>query len=126
MLLCGHTLLVLRFPQVFFPQTWTRKDFAHEVHIFEQRLEMALFFPEFEFRTTCVLRILWCVPPKRSISFAQLSAEQTSLDLNFEIHNLEPFFVSESQLLLEYSLSLFDLLLSVSSPSACRYKQLLS
>ena len=30
MLLCGHTLLVLRFPQVFFPQTWIRKDWAHE------------------------------------------------------------------------------------------------
>ena len=65
---------------------------------------MALFFPEFEIRTRCVLRILWCVPPKRSISFAQLSAEQTSLDLNFEIHNLGPFFsLSESQLLLEFS-----------------------
>ena len=29
--------------------------------------------------------------------------EYTSLDLNFEVHNLEPFFLSESQLLLEHS-----------------------
>ena len=51
---------------------------------------MALFFPGFEFRTKCVL---------------QRSAEKTSLDLNFEMHNLGPFFLSESQLLLEYSLT---------------------
>ena len=79
---------------MFVPQTSTRKDFAHEVHLFGKRLEMALSFPEFEFHTKCVLRTLWCVPLKRSISFAQLSAEQTSLDLNFEIHNLGPFFFS--------------------------------
>ena len=105
MLLCGRTLLVVRFPQVFVPQTSARKDFAHWFHLFGKRLEMALFFPEFEFRTRCVRRILWRVPPKRSISFAQISAEQTSWGLNFEIHNLGPFFLSELQLLLEYSLS---------------------
>ena len=72
---CFANLLVVRFPQVFFPETSVRKDFAHEVYLFGKRLEMALFFPEFEFRTTCVRRFLWCVPPKRSISVAQLSAE---------------------------------------------------
>ena len=35
----------------------------------------------------------------------QLSAVKTSLGRNFEIHNLGPFLLSESQLLLEYSLS---------------------
>ena len=65
---------------------------------------LSLFFP-FSF-PTCVLRILWCVPPKRSISFAQLFAERLLWISIFEIHNLGPFyFVSESQLLLEYSLS---------------------
>ena len=34
MLLCGRTLLVVRSPQVLFPQTSARKDFAHEVHLF--------------------------------------------------------------------------------------------
>ena len=29
MLLCGRTLLVVRPPQVFFPQTWTRTDFGN-------------------------------------------------------------------------------------------------
>ena len=72
MLLCGRTLLFVRSPQVFFPQTSARKDFAHEVHIFGERLEMTLCFPEFELRAKCVLRISWCVQPKRSISFAQL------------------------------------------------------
>ena len=62
-------------------------------------------FPEFEFRTRCVLRILRCVPPKRSLSLAQLSAEWTSLDLNSEVHDLGLFYLSELQLLLEYSLS---------------------
>ena len=62
-------------------------------------------FSEFELRIRCVLRILRCVPPKRSLSLAQLSEEQTSLDLNVEIHNLGLFYVSESQLLLEYPLS---------------------
>ena len=53
---------------------------------------MALFFPEFELRIRWVLRISLRVPPKRSISFAQHSAELTSLDLNFEIHNIGLFF----------------------------------
>ena len=34
MLLCARTLFVVRFPQVFFPQTPARKDFAHEVRLF--------------------------------------------------------------------------------------------
>ena len=32
-----------------------------------------------------------CVPPKRSIPILQLSAEQNSLDLSLEIHNLGRF-----------------------------------
>ena len=33
-LLCGHDLLVVRFPLVFLPQTWARKGFGHEVRLF--------------------------------------------------------------------------------------------
>ena len=58
------------------------------------------------FRTKCIPRILWCVPPKRSIPILQLSVEQNSLDLSFEIHNLGHFFPSEKPLLLEYILFL--------------------
>ena len=53
------------------------------------------FFP-FSF-STCVLRILWCVPPKRSISFAQLFAERLLWISIFEIHNLGPFFLSQNR-----------------------------
>ena len=115
MLLCGHTLLVLRFPEVFFPQTWARKDFAHEVHFFEQRLEMALCFPEFEFRTTCVLRILWCVP-RRSVQSRLPSFPKNRLlwIWIFEIHNLGPFF--SSRIATAPWVLFFDFLLGFSSP----------
>ena len=53
---------------------------------------MALFYPEFELRTRCVLRIFQRVPPKRSISFASFpqnrllwiwTLRSTTLDLCF-------------------------------------------
>ena len=54
-----------------------------------------LFLSRILFCTWCILRISWCVPKKRSIPIPQLSEEQNSLDLNFEIHNLGLFFPSE-------------------------------
>ena len=37
-----------------------------------------------------------CDPPKRSIPILQLSAEQNSLNLSFEVHNLGRFFLQKS------------------------------
>ena len=99
MLLCGHTLLVLRFPQVFFPQTWARKDFAHWRSPF-WTTPPALFFPEFEFRTTCVLGIFMVCPAE---AFNLVCPAFHRIDFfGSEFWDTQPWtlFVSESQLLL--------------------------
>ena len=44
-LLCWYNLLVVRSPQVVVPPNWTRKDFAHEVHLFGQCLQIASRLP---------------------------------------------------------------------------------
>ena len=65
-LLCNHNLLVARFPQVFVPQNRARKDFAHEVHLFWIMPPECPSPSRILFRTRCIPRISWCVPPKPS------------------------------------------------------------
>ena len=46
-LLCGRIFFGARFPLVTSPQTQARKDYAREVHTFEQFLAVVPFFPGF-------------------------------------------------------------------------------
>ena len=98
-------MLVVRFPQVVVPQKQAHKNFALEVHLFGQCLQIA----PFSFLNSISYQVhpenFWCVPPKRSIPIIQLSAEYSPPDLSYEIRNPGLFFsLSEQQLLLEYLL----------------------
>ena len=113
-LLCCHNLLVVRFPCVFVPQNRARKDFDHEVCLFlENASRMSFSFPNFvSFCTKWLTRISWCVPPKRSIPFLQLSLEYNSLDLSLALFSLRiataprlPFFRPPAAFLLTVSMS---------------------
>ena len=96
------------------PQNWAHKDLAHEVHLFGQCLQIAFFFPEFSFVPGASQVFLVC--PAEAFNLVCCLPQNRLL-----IHNLGPFFLSESQLLLEYLL--FDLALGFLSPSACRHRQ---
>ena len=92
MLLCGRTLLVVRFPQVFFSQTSARKDFVHWGSPFwitpRDGPFLSRIWTSFQVRPEIFLR----VPPKRSISFAQLSQNRLLWRWILRYTTLDPFF----------------------------------
>ena len=119
-LTCCHSLLVVRFPQVFIPQNRSSKDFAHEVHLFGYRL------PLFSFPNSFLYQVhpenFMCVLPQHSIPFLQLSVKCNSFDLSFKIHNLGRFSSknSNSSLSSFFSRPRAEV---TSHISACRHKQ---
>ena len=77
------------FPGVF-SQNWARKDFRSWGSLFlDDASQIAHFFPEFNFVPGSSWEFLVCP----AITILQLSVQQNSLDLNFEIHHLERFFL---------------------------------